>query len=57
MAAFEGAKSVGADIMWIQEPYISGRVLSYPAFHIRWGTIVKSKEQTVAIGIAVSSTG
>lgn len=57
MASFEGAKSVGANRVCIQEPYVSGGVLSHLAFDIRWGTVGKRKEQTVAIGKVVSTRG
>lgn len=46
-----------ADIVSIQEPYISGGVVFYPAFGIRGGRVGKSKEQRVVIGIAVSTVG
>lgn len=35
MAAFEGAKKVGADIVCLQEPYVGGGVLAHPAYEIR----------------------
>lgn len=34
MAVFKGVKCVKDHIVYIQKPYISGRVLSYPAFDI-----------------------
>lgn len=54
MTFFEGVKSVGANIMCIQEPYVSEGVLSYPAFNLRCGLVRKRKEQREAIGITVS---
>lgn len=39
MVTFEGAKSVGTDIVCIQQPYAYKGVLSSSAFDIRWGTV------------------
>lgn len=34
MMAFEGAKKIGADIVYLLEPYVSGSVRIHPAYEI-----------------------
>lgn len=57
MAAFEEGKSMGADILCIQELYIGEGILSNLAFDIGWVTVRKRKEQRVGVGIVVSTRG
>lgn len=55
MAAFEEAKKVSEDIVYLQELYFSGSVLTHSAYKTRLGTVGKRKEQLVEIEIAVTT--
>lgn len=56
-ATFNGAKVVVADIVCIQQSYVTGSIPSHLGINIRWGTMGKRKGQRVAIVIAVNTRG